>query len=67
MGQEKRGDGRREVLPAGSLRWDRLVRSSLASSMVGFISGGSDGWLLLLARASAVTSTTLDYTCAGAV
>jgi hypothetical protein len=30
-----------ETVPAGSLRCDRLVRSSLASSMAGFISGGS--------------------------
>ena len=30
-------------LPAGSLRCERFVRSSLASSMVGFMSGGSDG------------------------
>jgi hypothetical protein len=30
-----------EVVPAGSFRCDRLVRSSLASSMAGFISGGS--------------------------
>lgn len=29
--------------PAGSFRWDRLVRSSLASSIVGFINGGSEG------------------------
>lgn len=30
-------------IPAGSLRWERLVRSSLASSMEGFINGGNDG------------------------
>lgn len=27
-------------IPAGSLRWDKFVKSSLASSMAGFISGG---------------------------
>jgi len=32
-------------IPAGSLRWDKLVKSSLASSMAGFISGGKLGSL----------------------
>lgn len=47
------------IVPAGSLRWDRFVKSSLASSMVGFIRGGRDEspfW-----RASAVTSTVFSY------
>jgi hypothetical protein len=35
----KYGNG---CIPAGSLRCERLVRSSLASSMAGFISGGRD-------------------------
>jgi hypothetical protein len=46
------------MLPAGSLRCDRLVRSSLASSMVGFIKGGSDGSLPDW-RASRETSSVL--------
>jgi hypothetical protein len=32
-------------VPAGSFKWDRLVKSSLASSMAGFISGGRLGSL----------------------
>jgi hypothetical protein len=42
-------------VPAGSLRCDRFVKSSLASSMVGFIKGGSFE-LLGSARASSVVS-----------
>lgn len=48
-----------EVIPAGSLRWDRFVKSSLASSIVGFIKGGSEG-SFPFCRASTETSTVLD-------
>jgi hypothetical protein len=34
-----------KCLPAGSFRCDKLVRSSLASSIAGFIGGGSEGLL----------------------
>lgn len=45
--------------PAGSFKCDRLVRSSLASSIAGFISGGRLG--LLSSRSSAwVVSSVLD-------
>ena len=30
-------------IPAGSLRWDKFVKSSLASSIAGFIKGGREG------------------------
>lgn len=33
-------DVRGRRIPAGSFKWDRFVRSSLASSIVGFINGG---------------------------
>ena len=46
------------ALPAGSLRCERFVRSSLASSIVGFINGGSDGSLPDW-RASSETSNVL--------
>jgi hypothetical protein len=42
------------------LRCDKFVKSSLASSIVGFIRGGSFG-LLSSARASAVVSMVLVY------
>ena len=32
-------------IPAGSLRWDKFVKSSLASSMAGFINGGREALL----------------------
>ncbi len=47
------------AIPAGSLRCDRLVKSSLASSMVGFINGGNCGSLPDW-RPSAETSMVLD-------
>lgn len=45
--------------PAGSFRCDRLVRSSLASSMAGFINGGRLGSLPVW-MADTVVSTVLD-------
>jgi hypothetical protein len=42
------------------LRCDRLVKSSLASSIVGFIKGGNEGSLPFW-RASIETSTVFDY------
>lgn len=42
-------------LPAGSFKCDRLVKSSLASSMDGFINGGSES--LPFSKASSETST----------
>jgi hypothetical protein len=48
----------RAGIPAGSLRCDKFVKSSLASSILGFIRGGSFG-LLSSARASAVVSMVL--------
>lgn len=54
--QRRRLGFARGDIPAGSLRCERLVRSSLASSMAGFISGGRFGslpsWM-----ASSVVST----------
>lgn len=50
----------RSILPAGSLRWDRLVRSSLASSIAGFIKGGMEE-LLSSCSAASVVSTVRDY------
>lgn len=47
-----------ESVPAGSFRWDKLVKSSLASSMVGFISGGNEGSLSFV-KASSEISTLL--------
>lgn len=47
-------------LPAGSFRCERFVKSSLASSIVGFIKGGSFE-LLESARASSVVS--IDLVC----
>jgi hypothetical protein len=35
-------------IPAGSFKWDKFVKSSLASSMAGFISGGRFGSLPVL-------------------
>jgi len=48
-----------EVLPAGSLRCDKFVKSSLASSTVGFIRGGRFVEVLSEASASAVVSIVL--------
>ena len=49
------------ISPAGSFKWDKLVRSSLASNIVGFINGGSEvsepSW-----RAASVVSTVLVCT-----
>jgi hypothetical protein len=42
-------------IPAGSFRCDRLVRSSLASSMAGFISGGRLGSLPVWMATSVVS------------
>lgn len=50
--------GKGASLPAGSLRWERLVRSSLASSIVGFIKGGS-AEALPFWRSSSETSNVL--------
>lgn len=47
-------------LPAGSLRWERFVRSSLASSIVGFIRGGREA-LFACVNASSVAS--IDLVC----
>jgi hypothetical protein len=47
-------------VPAGSFKWDRLVRSSLASSMAGFISGGRFSSLPVW-MADSVVST--DFFC----
>lgn len=41
--QRQREREREEYVPAGSLRCERFVKSSLASSMVGFINGGREG------------------------
>ena len=49
-------------VPAGSLRCDRLVRSSLASSIAGFISGGRFGSLPVW-MATSVVSTVLSCAC----
>lgn len=57
----RRSQSSKSDLPAGSFKCDRLVRSSLASSMAGFISGGKFG-LLLTCSSSFVVSTVLDYT-----
>lgn len=46
-------------MPAGSLRCDRFVRSSLASSMAGFIRGGREA-LLSSWRAAMVVSIVFD-------
>ena len=47
------------LLPAGSLRWERFVRSSLASRMAGFIKGGRDAsWPSC--RTATVVSTVFD-------
>jgi hypothetical protein len=48
------------AIPAGSLRCDRFVKSSLASSIAGFIKGGRSG-LLANARASEVVSMVLVW------
>ena len=47
-------------IPAGSLRWDKLVRSSLASNMEGFMRGGR---VVSLSRCNVanVVSTHFDY------
>lgn len=47
--------------PAGSFRWDKFVRSSLASSMAGFIKGGRFG-LLSTCSSACVVSTVFVYT-----
>lgn len=52
---------REEAVPAGSLRCDKLVKSSLASSMAGFINGGSLSSLPVW-MASRVVSTVLVCT-----
>ncbi len=58
---------RRSVrLPAGSLRWERFVKSSLASSIVGFMSGGNEG-SLPDCKASRETSTSLVCNAAALV
>ena len=44
---------------AGSFRWDRFVRSSLASSMLGFIKGGSVEFIASFDNSSSVVSTSL--------
>lgn len=49
-------------LPAGSLRWERFVKSSLASSIVGFIRGGREA-LFACVNASSVVS--IDLLCSG--
>lgn len=49
-------------IPAGSFRWERLVRSSLASSMEGFINGGKDG-LFGSWSSACVVSTIFVYGC----
>lgn len=58
---------RREVgvsdIPAGSFRWDRLVRSSLASNMAGFIKGGKLGSLPSWMAARVVS--TVFFCCDG--
>ena len=51
-------------IPAGSFRCDRLVRSSLASSMAGFISGGRLGSLPVWMATSVVSTVLL---CASSV
>lgn len=56
--------GAGEVVPAGSLRWDKFVRSSLASSMAGFIKGGRLGSLPVW-MASRVVSTFLVWKAHG--
>jgi hypothetical protein len=43
-------------IPAGSFKCERFVRSSLASSMAGFISGGRFGSLPSLMEASVVST-----------
>jgi hypothetical protein len=57
--QRVQGEGCGSV-PAGSLRWERFVRSSLASSIVGFIRGGRRG-SSPLCRASTETSMVFDW------
>jgi hypothetical protein len=47
-------------IPAGSFKCDKFVRSSLASSIVGFMSGGSLE-LLSICSASCVVSIILDF------
>lgn len=47
------------TVPAGSLRWERFVRSSLDSSSVGFMSGGREP-LLSSCKADNVVSTVFD-------
>lgn len=49
-------------LPAGSFKCERFVKSSLASRMVGFISGGKDS-SLPPSRASRLTLT--SFSCTG--
>ena len=48
-------------VPAGSFKWDKFVRSSLASSIVGFMRGGNDVSLSSL-KAATVVSIVFDYT-----
>jgi hypothetical protein len=54
----------RRCVPAGSFRWDRFVRSSLASSMAGFISGGRLSSLPVWMADSVVTTV---FFCRGIV
>lgn len=49
-------NGIRRSLPAGSFKCERFVKSSLASSIVGFINGGNDA-SLPLSRAFRVSLT----------
>ena len=46
-------------LPAGSFKYDRFVRSSLASSMVGFMSGGRLGLESSCSAATVVSNVRL--------
>lgn len=47
-------------IPAGSFRCDKFVKSSLASSMAGFISGGREA---LLSSCKAATVVSMVFVC----
>lgn len=50
-------------IPAGSFRWERLVKSSLASSIVGFINGGRSPVPFFKSSTLRVTSCTCRINC----
>jgi len=47
-------------VPAGSFRWERFVKSSLASSIAGFMSGGREASLPFCRASSEISA---DFTC----